>query len=688
MNALSILLSIQNVKGVGPKKVKLLQKLNVFTIEDLLYHFPRGYEDRRNFSKLSQCKDGEKVNLNVIITGRGLINKIMRKKSVLKVPVKDDSGNAFLVFYNQDYLINFFKHGDKIKVNGKAKIFRNEIQIHNCSYEKNGTSNSKIGSIIPIYPLTDKLTNNEIIKLNRDILKEYFHDIKEILPKYIIDSQKLIELNKAINNIHFPMDKYSYLEARKRLVFDELLTLQLGLLLLKNKNNSKKGIKFEKAKNLDEFIELLPFRLTNAQLKVVHEIINDMGSNKVMNRLVQGDVGSGKTIVAIIAMFNAFRNDYQSVMMAPTEILATQHFESITSIFSNYNLKCELLIGSLTKKKKNEVLDKIKNGETDIVIGTHAVIQENIEFHKLGLAITDEQHRFGVSQRASLSNKGNNPDVLVMTATPIPRTLSLILYGDLDISIIDELPPGRKKVKTYSVDNTMRERVYKFLKEQVLGGRQAYIVCPLVEESENMDLQSATELFNELQNSYLSDLKLGLLHGKMKSSEKDNIMSEFKKGNLDVLISTTVIEVGVNVPNANIMIIENSERFGLAQLHQLRGRVGRGEYQSYNILINNGSSKISKERMKIMENTTDGFIISEKDLELRGPGEVFGTKQHGVPTLKIADLFKDIKILQTAQNIALEIIENDALLISENHIKLKEKINSKFEEKFKDISLN
>ena len=475
----------------------------------------------------------------------------------------------------------------------------------------------------------------------------------------------------------------------RRLVFEELLIFQLGLLLINNKNKSDKvGIRFKRAIEVDKFIKDLPFDLTKAQKHVFMEVERDMECEIQLNRLIQGDVGSGKTVIAILAMIKAWSSGYQSVMMAPTEILAMQHHESVSQMLVSYNINCELLVGSLTNNKKAEVLKRLKDGEIDVLIGTHAVIQDNVEFKDLGLAITDEQHRFGVKQRAVLSQKGLNPDILVMTATPIPRTLALILYGDLDISIIDELPPGRKEISTYAVGLGMEKRVTEFIKKQVREGRQAYVVSPLIEESESLDLKAAEELYNNFKCETFKEFRLGLLHGKMKSNEKDYIMGEFKNGKIDILISTTVIEVGVNVPNASVMVIYNAERFGLAQLHQLRGRVGRGEYKSYCILLSEGKNKVARERMRIMQKTNDGFVISEKDLELRGPGEFFGTKQHGLPDLKIANLFTDIEILKTVQKEAIKILDEDPILEDAKNLMLKDKIIKTFKNKIDHIILN
>ena len=459
--------------------------------------------------------------------------------------------------------------------------------------------------------------------------------------------------------------------------------------MFKNGVIEVEGIKFEENEKLKDIISSLPFKLTKAQNRALNEIIEDMKSPKVMNRLVQGDVGSGKTVVALLTLANCVLNGYQGALMAPTEILAEQHYISLTETLKEFGMNVELLVGSLTKKQKEKVLERVKNKEIDILIGTHALIEDKVEFDRLGLVITDEQHRFGVRQRGKLSDKGNNPDVLVMTATPIPRTLALILYGDLDISIIDELPPGRQPIDTIAVSKDKRDRAYNNLvRAEVEKGRQVYIVCPLVEESEAIEAKAAVELVEELKQEYFSDLKVGLLHGKMKASEKESIMKSFKNKELDILVSTTVIEVGVNVPNATLMIIENAERFGLAQLHQLRGRVGRGKHKSYCILIYASKSEVCRQRMSIMEETNDGFKISEKDLEIRGPGEFFGTRQHGLPELKIANIFKHMKILKIAQQEARYIIGEDLKLQKFENKLLKNEIIDKFEYAAREISLN
>lgn len=538
------------------------------------------------------------------------------------------------------------------------------------------------GKIIPIYPLSAGISQNVIRKIIENGTDEVYGNLEENIPEYIIKRYNLMGINDAIKYIHFPNNNASFLKARQRLVFEELLGFQLALLHIKESNlKEENGIQFSKDVSMSDVINELPFKLTNAQLRVLGEIDNNMESKEPMNRLLQGDVGSGKTIVSIISAYKAVKSGYQVAIMAPTAILADQHFKNFQNVLNKFDIKCELLVSAITKKKKQEILEKLANGEIDILIGTHALIEDNVVFKNLGLVVTDEQHRFGVKQRSKLNSKGNNPDVIVMSATPIPRTLALILYGDLDISIINELPPNRKKIDTFAVTKELEDRLNGFVKKQIDEGRQAYIVCPLVEENEEMDLKSVTELTEKYKNETFSSYRVEYLHGKMKPKEKDEIMSKFKNGEIDILISTTVIEVGVDVPNSNIMVVENAERFGLAQLHQLRGRVGRGEYKSYCVLKYEGKGKTVRERMKVMCETNDGFVISEKDLELRGSGDFFGTAQHGIPEMKIANLFEDMSVLKEVQKLANEIIADDPLIKEERNIKLNNLIKEKFAER-------
>ena len=572
------------------------------------------------------------------------------------------------------------KYGKKYRFFGKISNKYGKIDLTSPVFDEIEKKNNT-GKIIPLYPLTFSLSQNTIRKIIENGLKDVEEDggLKETLPKYILNEYKLEEINKAIETVHFPKEFADFEIARKRFVFEELLSTQLALLQLKNSNlKDHKGISFSKDAHMSDVINSLPFNLTKAQLRVLEEIDKNMEQDKSMNRLLQGDVGSGKTVVAMISAYKAVKSGYQVAVLAPTAILATQHLENFQKILKKFDIRCELLISGITKKKKTEILEKLQNGEIDILIGTHAMLEENVTFKNLGLVVTDEQHRFGVKQRTTMAQKGENPDVLVMSATPIPRTLALILYGDLDISIIDELPPNRKKIETFAVTKALEDRVNNFVKKQVDEGRQAYIVCPLVEESEENDLQSVISLYEKCKTEVFPNYRIEYIHGKMKQKEKDDIMERFKNGEIDILISTTVIEVGVDVPNSSIMVIEDAQRFGLAQLHQLRGRVGRGEYQSYCILKYEGKGKNTRERMKIMTQTNDGFVISQKDLELRGSGDFFGTNQHGIPDFKIANLFTDIDILKLAQEAAIKIVNDDEKLEKPENDLLKELVKDKF----------
>ena len=669
---------VKFVKGVGPNRVKLLNKLNIFTLEDLITYFPREYEDRSKPKKIIQTENGEECLIEAMVTSRMReIKTHKRNMTIYKLIVRDETDACELIWYNQSYLKKMFTLGETYKFYGKInkKIGMTEMLSPVFDIEGN---NRNTGKIIPIYPLTYNLSQNTIRKIIENGLELAKGQIGESLPDYILKENGLLGEKEAIEQIHFPSEFANFSKARNRIAFEELLTMQLLLLSLKNKyKNQDEGITFDKKVKMSDVINDLPFKLTKAQIRVLEEIDNDMESSKAMNRLLQGDVGSGKTIVSIIAAYKAVKSGYQMAMMAPTSILASQHMVNYEKMLSKYGIKCELLLGSTTKKKKEDILKRLKNGEIDILIGTHSLLEENVVFNNLGLVVTDEQHRFGVRQRSTIASKGKNPDVLVMTATPIPRTLALILYGDLDISIIDELPPNRKKIDTYAVRKSMEERVNNFIKKQIDEGRQAYIVCPLVEESEEIEAKSVLELAEKYKNEIFKDYKVEYLHGKMKPKEKDEIMQMFKEGKIDILISTTVIEVGVDVPNSNIMVIENAERFGLAQLHQLRGRVGRGEYKSYCILKYQGNSEIIRKRMQVMQDTNDGFIISEKDLELRGSGEFFGTKQHGIPEFKVANLFEDIKLLKLVQSLTEKILQEDPTLELEKNERLKKIVEDK-----------
>ena len=673
--------NIQYIKGVGPARVKLLNKLGIHTLNDVINYYPRTYEDRSKTKKLSDVYDGEEILIIAKVITKLVVRKIRKGLTIYKVIVSDNSNNCEITWYNQEYIKEKIRQGNTYKFYGKVSNKYGKLEMNTPIVEDINVSKNT-GKIVPIYSLTNNLTQNVLRAIVENAIKEISGRIVETLPDYILKEYNLCNLEYAIKKIHFPNNFSEYNIARKRLAFEEIMIMQLLLMKLKkNYNNELNGIQFDKNIKMSHVINDLPYKLTKAQLRVLEEIDSDMESKKCMNRLLQGDVGSGKTVVSIIASYKAVKSGMQVAIMAPTAILASQHLEEFNKILSKYDIKCELLISSITKKNKNEILEKLKNGEIDIIIGTHALLEENVVFNKLGLVVTDEQHRFGVKQREKIISKGTNPDTIVMTATPIPRTLALILYADLDISIIDELQPNRKKIDTFAVTKSLENRVNNFIKKQINEGRQVYVVCPLVEESEEINAKSVLELAEKYKNEIFKDYKVEYLHGKMKAKEKDEIMEEFKKGNIDILISTTVIEVGVNVPNASIMVVENAERFGLAQLHQLRGRVGRGEYKSYCILKYQGNSDVIRQRMKIMQDTNDGFVISEKDLELRGSGEFFGTKQHGLPEFKIANIYQDMEMLKSIQSIAIKILNEDPELKLEKNIRFKKIIDSKLKER-------
>lgn len=671
---------IQFIKGVGPARVELLHKLGINTLEDIITYFPREYEDRGNIKKIEELAIGETASFKATVASRMVETKIRPGMTIYKLVVRDDTGSMMLVWFNQTYLKNAFRFGEEYIFFGKVNGTFSRKEMQSPVFDKVGEQKNT-GKIIPIYPLTQGITQNIIRGIIENAIKIVAGEIEEPFSEEFRKKYKLCEINEAIQKIHFPQKIAEFEDARKRIAFEELLIMQLGLLQLKRgKNINTSGISFIKDNGIEELINSLPFNLTNAQNRVWNEIEEDMQSNNIMNRLVQGDVGSGKTVIAMLAMYKAFKNGYQAAMMAPTAILAKQHYENALKMFTPFGVKCALFTSELTKKQKEVLCEQLKNHEIDIAIGTHALIEDNIKFNNLGLVITDEQHRFGVRQRGMLSSKGESVDTIVMTATPIPRTLAIILYGDLDISIIDELPPGRQKIDTYAVTKNMEERVNEFARKELKEGRQVYVVCPLVEDSEQSDLKSVMARY-EYYEEVFKEYNVGILHGKMRPKEKDEIMSDFKNKKIDLIISTTVIEVGVDVPNATMMIIENAERFGLSQLHQLRGRVGRGSNKSYCILKYEAETKVVKERMSIMQKTNDGFLISEKDLELRGPGDFFGTMQHGIPEFKVANLFTDMKILKEAQTASKEILDKDVNLLSEDHRALKKKIDKLFSEK-------
>lgn len=556
---------VKYIKGVGPSRVKLLNKIGIFTLEDLITYYPRDYEDRSKPRMIANLVDGEEALIKAVVVSKIVEIRLKNRMCMYKLLVQDETAKCTIIWFNQSFLKNKFKVGETYYFFGKANIRKGKFEMSSPVFDDINTKNNT-GRIIPIYSSTYSLSQNTLRKIIENGLELVKGNLLESLPEYILDDYNLLEINDATEKIHFPEEFEEFKKARNRLVFEELLRLQLLLFGLKNQyNKDVKGIRFDSKVKFEDIIKDLPFLLTNAQLRVLKEIENDMEKDKSMNRLLQGDVGSGKTIVSIIAAYKAVKCGFQVAIMAPTSILASQHLDSYVQILERYNIRCELLISSVTKKKKEDILERLKNGDIDILIGTHAILEDNVVFKNLGLVVTDEQHRFGVRQRSKIVSKGQNPDVLVMTATPIPRTLALILYGDLDISIIDELPPNRKKIDTFAVTKGMEERVNNFIKKQIDEGRQCYIVCPLVEENEEINAKAVVELAEKYKNETFKQYKVEYIHGKMRPKDKDKIMLEFKDGKIDILISTTVIEVGVNVPNSSIMVIENAERFGLAR---------------------------------------------------------------------------------------------------------------------------
>ncbi|WP_415296122.1 ATP-dependent DNA helicase RecG [Clostridium perfringens] len=650
------------VKGVGPKLKERLNKVGIFTVLDLLLYFPRDYEFLNDDISLNGDTIDEKAILKCRAKSYGSSIRTRNGKTLTTINFTYNNLKVIGKWFNQPYIKRNFILGNEYNLMGKFKKVNNTLEVINPLIPCKEANKSEI---LPIYTLKNGLTNKILVKLINEILKNMI--IKENLPEEIVKKYKLISLDKAIRSIHFPEGRGELQSAINRLKFQELFTYSLKIIMMKahiKKENS--GISFKMSPLLKDLKESLPYTLTNAQSRTLREILLDQKRNIAMNRLVQGDVGSGKTLVALISMFNVYMNGYQTVLMAPTEILANQHYAEAKKYLDQFGVDIELLTGSTKEKEKKRIKEKIASGKEIMLIGTHALIQDDVELNNLGLVVTDEQHRFGVEQRSRLINKNKRADVLVMTATPIPRTLSLYLYSDLDISIIDELPPGRKPIDTMLVDMNQRMKAYNFALKEVEKGRQFYIVSPLIEENEKLNLNSVEKIYEELKNGIFKDVRIEILHGKMAGKDKDIIINTFKNGEIKGIISTTVIEVGVNVPNSTMMIIENAERFGLAQLHQLRGRVGRGEHKSYCILIANTKNDITRRRMEIMTESSDGFYIAEEDLKLRGAGEVFGMRQHGDEGFILANVVDDINILKCANHEAKLIVNN----INEDNKKL------------------
>ena len=653
--------SIREIRGIGEKTEKLFEKLNIHTAGDLIRYYPRGYDVYEEILPISEAVEGEVVTVTGMIYGRVQVSG-NRRLPVTTLHVKDLTGTIKAVWFRMPFLRNTLAGGGPVTLRGRVARRRKELVMEQPEiFYPPEKYEEKAGTLQPLYGLTKGLTNNTISKTVGQVLKNL--DLsREVLPEKLRLKYGLAEYNYALRGIHFPEDKEVYFHARKRLVFEEFLAFILSLRRLKNSNERMNNeYVMDKDSRVEQLIGELPFSLTGAQRKVWDEIAEDLASETAMSRLVQGDVGSGKTIVAVLALLNTALHGYQAAMMAPTEVLARQHYDSITRLLEEYGIpvKVELLTGSMTAKEKRRAYDRIECGYAKIIIGTHALIQGAVNYDCLALVITDEQHRFGVKQREAFAGKGGMPHVLVMSATPIPRTLAIILYGDLDISVIDELPANRLPIKNCVVDTSYRKTAYEFMRKEIHAGRQCYVICPMVEESEQLEAENVQDYTAMLQKEMGREIQVACLHGKMKPAAKDEIMEAFGRNEIQILVSTTVIEVGIDVPNATVMLIENAERFGLAQLHQLRGRVGRGEHQSYCIFMSGSKAKETQERLKILRDTNDGFKIASEDLRLRGPGDLFGIRQSGLLNFRLGDVFQDAKILQMANEAADEIIKDD-----------------------------
>lgn len=646
--------SIKEIKGVGEKTQKLFEKIGIYTVGDLIRYYPRGYGVYEEATPIFEVEEGHIQTVSGAVFGKVQVSGT-RNMQVTTAHIKDLTGTIQVIWFRMPFLRNTLKSGQPITLRGKVTRRRNHLVMEHpelfCPPDK---YDEKLNTLQPIYGLTAGLSNNTVMKAVKQAL-EGLNLSKESFPEELRLKYQLAEYNYAVRGIHFPEDKEVFYHARKRLVFEEFLSFILSLRKLKTSNERMSNeYVMEEHPAVKELIRKLPYQLTNAQTKVWQEISENMKSDTVMSRLVQGDVGSGKTIVAVLALLNTAMNGYQGAMMAPTEVLARQHYESICKLFDTYDIpvKVVLLTGSMTAKEKRKVYDRIECGLAKIIIGTHALIQDKVFYDNLALVITDEQHRFGVKQRETFANKGGVPHILVMSATPIPRTLAIILYGDLDISVIDELPANRLPIKNCVVDTSYRNTAYAFMKKQIAEGRQCYVICPMVEESESMEAENVIDYAGELQKEMGDGILVSYLHGKMKQAQKDEIMTQFGENKIQILVSTTVIEVGIDVPNATVMMIENAERFGLAQLHQLRGRVGRGKYQSYCIFMSASKSKETKERLEILNHSNDGFQIASEDLRLRGPGDFFGIRQSGLMDFKLADVYQDSNVLKMANEAA------------------------------------
>jgi ATP-dependent DNA helicase RecG len=674
---------VRYIKGVGQAREKAFSKLGVHTLLDLVSYFPRAYEDRTAFCEIGDLKIGQTVCVRAMAAESPRLSHIRKGLDLLKFRAVDNTGTLDITFFNQSFLKNKIAEGEVYIFYGKVTGTYHKPAMTNPIFEVETSSGNQVGRIMPIYALTAGISQKILQNAVRHSLDKCGDILPDVLTESVIRRFELCRARFAFENIHFPSDLISLELARKRLIFEELFVLCAAMKQLRLRRIEKVGKSLEN-QDLSDFFNALSFEPTGAQKRAIAEAARDMSLAKPMSRLVQGDVGSGKTLVAAACCFITWRSGCQSAFMAPTEILAKQHYKTLSTLLVPLGVNVGLLLGSMTAKNKREVNAALENGQIDIIVGTHALISESVRFNNLALVITDEQHRFGVNQRSMLSEKGNSPHVLVMSATPIPRTLALIIYGDLDVSIIDEMPPGRREIETYVVQERHRKRAYGFIEKLVSEGRQVYVICPKVEETEenfdtHTELKSAELHYEVLKNEIFPHLRVRLVHGKMHVKEKDAAFSEFTQGQADILVATTVVEVGVDVANAALMIVENAERFGLSQLHQLRGRVGRGEHKSYCVLFQGTDNETSRERLEIMTKTNDGFKIAEEDLKMRGPGDFFGSRQHGLPVMKIANFAEDISILNYAQNAAEEIVNADPELESPENKRLKKQIKRMFE---------
>ena len=668
--------SLRTLKGVGEKTEKLFQKIGISDTESLLRYYPRNYDEYETPADIADLKEGTVKAVSAAVCSGVYVNPV-RGKQVVSITACDSTGRISITWFNASYLKNTLKKGSVFVFRGRVMRRQGKLQMEHPEIFTPAAYEEILHSLQPVYGLTAGLSNKTIVKVLHQLLKQ--QSLKsEYLPEEIREKYQLSDINYALRTIHFPKNMDELLVSRKRLVFDEFLFFILSVQLLKEKTEEAVNLfPIKKTWTTEQVIENLPYRLTSAQLNTWHEIERDLSGQSLMSRLVQGDVGSGKTILAFLAMILTFENGYQSALMVPTEVLARQHFEAFQTLVREQGLDIPavLLTGSNTAKEKRLIYEKIREGKTSVIIGTHALIQEAVQYRDLALVITDEQHRFGVKQREALATRGNPPNILVMSATPIPRTLAIILYGDLDISVIDELPARRLPIKNCVVDTSYRPKAYRFIERQIREGRQAYVICPMVEESEGMEAENVLDYTKKLKDALPEDISVEFLHGKMKPKEKNRIMEEFAAGSIQVLVSTTVVEVGVNVPNATVMMIENAERFGLAQLHQLRGRVGRGEYQSYCIFIQGSQESTTSKRLEILGKSNDGFYIAAEDLKLRGPGDLFGIRQSGLMEFRIGDIYNDANILKNASEAAAQLLALDPDLSLEQNRLLKEQLD-------------